>query len=591
MTQKDIMTLFKTRIKRSYKENLLTYLSQMNLAHIKPKRRSEVREKLEESDTTINKIKELRQNLDTLFKKLKISENDVATLKIRNSEKIEFKAKDLYELINHLIEETEFFLNRIYELERYISKAKIELENIQSIKNSYIFLEQFHLTRNSLDSFEQLKFKVYTTYTKNLENLKAIFEFSEFPCVYQTGTISEDRIVFYIIYPKDQENEFKERLNIIHAEEIPILKKYLLNDGINFTRIKKELDLIETSLSKYENELERLRDDHITQFAAINEVLQNIEEYNWVERQFQESGQNELQLSFFVPKSKSEKIQKKLYEQFKGKINIETLDIVKEHSVREEEERKDVFKVSKEEGEGEGLEEKEEEKETDLREEAPTIMKNNPIVRPFELLTKMYGTPAYSEVDPTPFIAITFPLLFGLMFGDIGHGICLIFAGLVGAFVFRKKGGGIYNFSWIIFYCGIGAIFFGFMYGEFFGMENIEFFGVIIYRLDPISIYFPLLGVITLHNPLNNIMNLFYFAILIGVIHINLGWIIQFLNYWRQSRKFLAVTDSLFKIFLLTGGTILIFSYGFNMDAWLSFPYPILLTVIPGLLLIISKPI
>jgi V/A-type H+-transporting ATPase subunit I len=42
---------------------------------------------------------------------------------------------------------------------------------------------------------------------------------------------------------------------------------------------------------------------------------------------------------------------------------------------------------------------------------------------------------------------------------------------------------------------------------------------------------------------------------------------------------------------LLTGGTILIFGYGFNIDVWISYPYPILLTVIPGLLLLLLKPL
>ncbi|MHA1782879.1 MAG: V-type ATPase 116kDa subunit family protein, partial [Promethearchaeota archaeon] len=61
-----------------------------------------------------------------------------------------------------------------------------------------------------------------------------------------------------------------------------------------------------------------------------------------------------------------------------------------------------------------------------LRAETPRIYKHNRFIRPFETLINLYGTPSYSEVDPTPFVAITFPLIFGLMFGDIGHGIVLI---------------------------------------------------------------------------------------------------------------------------------------------------------------------
>jgi len=86
-------------------------------------------------------------------------------------------------------------------------------------------------------------------------------------------------------------------------------------------------------------------------------------------------------------------------------------------------------------------------------------------------------------------------------------------------------------------------------------------------------------------------MTVFKFAVLIGVFHLNLGWFVQFLNYWNQSRKFLAFTDSLVKIMILTGGTILIFTYGFDIYTWLEPPYPILLPLVPGILLIVLKPV
>jgi V/A-type H+-transporting ATPase subunit I len=134
----------------------------------------------------------------------------------------------------------------------------------------------------------------------------------------------------------------------------------------------------------------------------------------------------------------------------------------------------------------------------------------------------------------------------------------------------------------------VAAFFVGFLYGEYFGLHNIEIFGNVIWHLEPITI--PIFN-LTLYNPLDNIMNVFYFAVIIGVFHINLGWFIQFLNYWKQKKRFLALSDSLIKILLLTGGTVLILGFGFDIFGWLSFPYPILLTVIPGLLLLLLKPL
>jgi V/A-type H+-transporting ATPase subunit I len=94
-----------------------------------------------------------------------------------------------------------------------------------------------------------------------------------------------------------------------------------------------------------------------------------------------------------------------------------------------------------------------------------------------------------------------------------------------------------------------------------------------------------------LTNPLDDIMTVFMFVVFIGVLHINLGWVLQGINYVKQHRKYLALSDSLIKILLLSGGTFLIFNWSFDIDAWMAPPFPILLPLIPGLSLIFLKPL
>ncbi len=65
----------------------------------------------------------------------------------------------------------------------------------------------------------------------------------------------------------------------------------------------------------------------------------------------------------------------------------------------------------------------------------PILFNNPALIRPFERLTSLYGTPTYEEVEPTAFLAITFLLLFGMMFGDVGHGAVLCGLGFL---VFKK---------------------------------------------------------------------------------------------------------------------------------------------------------
>ncbi|MBY9020051.1 MAG: hypothetical protein KGD67_03265 [Candidatus Lokiarchaeota archaeon] len=591
MTEKSEMVLFKVNINQNYKDILLQHLSQLGLVHIKKK--TEIAEQLEKEDINIEKINNLSQNLESLFKNLDITELDLQKLTIPLDQRKKFEAKDINDLISQLTNEIDYYSNRIDELKKYRTAIELELEKINTIHGSYLFLEKYKLTRDKLNKFKHLEFKAFTTFSKNLENIENIFEFSHFPNFLHYDYLTDDRIAFFIIYPKEQEEEFRSRIHIIHAEEIPILKKYLLSNDINFPRIAKEIKYVITSSNKNQKELERLRDDNLLLFAAAYEIVQNLIEYNWVSHQFEDLPLNRSSLSFYLPSEKKEEIQLGMIESFEDNITIESIDIKKHKIVTLKEDADHIHsgKIKEKIDESDSKEEsiESEEKKKDLRNTAPTVMRNNFFVRPFETITKMYGVPAYSEIDPTPLIAITFPLLFGLMFGDIGHGLVLIISGLVGAIVYRnKKGKDFLNFCWIILYCGIGAVIIGILYGEFFGMHEIKLFNTVFMHLEPIRI--PFLN-ITLYNPLNNIMSVFKFAVLIGVFHLNLGWFVQFLNYWKQSRKFLGFTDSLIKIILLTGGTILIFTYGFDIYSWLEPPYPILLPLVPGLLLIALKPV
>lgn len=96
----------------------------------------------------------------------------------------------------------------------------------------------------------------------------------------------------------------------------------------------------------------------------------------------------------------------------------------------------------------------------------PVKLKNRRVFRPFEYLVSMFGMPSKGDVDVTTFVAITYTILFGLMFGDVGQGVVLLFAGI---FMWKKLH---MDMGKILCYCGVSATFGGFLYGSFFGYEE-----------------------------------------------------------------------------------------------------------------------
>lgn len=97
----------------------------------------------------------------------------------------------------------------------------------------------------------------------------------------------------------------------------------------------------------------------------------------------------------------------------------------------------------------------------------PTMLINNPVIRPFEMFVKMYGMPSYKEIDPTPLVALTYILMFGIMFGDLGQGAILTIAGFL--YAVKKKS----DLGAIIGRIGISSMLFGLVFGSVFGYEDL----------------------------------------------------------------------------------------------------------------------
>ena len=99
--------------------------------------------------------------------------------------------------------------------------------------------------------------------------------------------------------------------------------------------------------------------------------------------------------------------------------------------------------------------------------EPPTQLKNPKLFKPFEMFIRMYGMPAHNELDPTVFVGITYAFIFGVMFGDVGQGLCLLIGG--GLLYHFKK----IPLAGIISIAGIFSTIFGFLFGSMFGFEDI----------------------------------------------------------------------------------------------------------------------
>jgi V/A-type H+/Na+-transporting ATPase subunit I len=157
--------------------------------------------------------------------------------------------------------------------------------------------------------------------------------------------------------------------------------------------------------------------------------------------------------------------------------------------------------------------------------EAPTFYDNPAIVKPFEFLMQLVSPPKYREVDPSPLLALFFPIFFGLMVGDIAYGAII----LVFAVIMKKKYKTelwLQHLMNILIISSIPSIFFGVLYGEFFGD-----FGEMMGWIHPVHF----LGVTW--NRIDALVPLLTLAIAIGVFHVFLGLSLGIINALTKKSK------------------------------------------------------
>ncbi len=145
----------------------------------------------------------------------------------------------------------------------------------------------------------------------------------------------------------------------------------------------------------------------------------------------------------------------------------------------------------------------------------PTKLLNPRILRPFELIIDLYGTPAYSAINPTIFVAFTFVFIFGAMFGDLGHGLVLALLGAAGYFLAKRRSAG-QDLGGVLIGCGLASAVFGVLYGEVFGYEMHPYW----------------------RHPMEDPAGFLVYGVMLGVIVINLGLLINIAqNLWAGHYK------------------------------------------------------
>ncbi len=197
-------------------------------------------------------------------------------------------------------------------------------------------------------------------------------------------------------------------------------------------------------------------------------------------------------------------------------------------------------------------------------EEPPVLLSHAGLLRPFTLLVSAYGLPNYHEVEPTVFVALSYLVMFGLMFGDVGHGAVLALLGL--ALRLKARRPAPRDMGLLLLLAGAASMVAGSIYGSFFGIASFKRYAL-------------------WHDPLEGEpMALMLVAIVFGVGLLSLGLMLNIVNRFRRHDLLGGMLDKFGLLGLLFyWGALLLFTGVANLQASGLF--------VPALLLFLGLPI
>lgn len=153
-------------------------------------------------------------------------------------------------------------------------------------------------------------------------------------------------------------------------------------------------------------------------------------------------------------------------------------------------------------------------------EEAPVALSNPRLFRPFEALTRMLPLPSYGSIDPTPYVAVFFPMFFGIILGDVAYGLTL---GALAAWLHHRSApdSTLRSVSEVAGACAAFTVVFGLLYGEFLGDLGHRLFGLepLIFNREEALV--PFLGL----------------AVALGAVHVIIGFVLGAVSSVRDEPR------------------------------------------------------
>ena len=432
--------------------NLLEYAGSKKLFHLTEIEDGSIPEgaKRYEALELQAKSSTIRSRLIILNTALRLSES--------RFEHLEAPVNNIEALTRFLDEETVKLEHWVRELEDAEGKLQTEKEQASELSRFLSGLENVGVSLDAIAGRGFLTSLVGEASIETIELLqKDLDQITQGNLIFAITNTSEKTQTFLAIFPADFQDDARQVITALGAKLGPPWTGLPSDPKKAKEAIDLQLANLETESKNHEETRTRIAKEYGPKIKALG-TLSEILDSRTKALSGASTTEATVLLQAWIPEAKSREIAQEVSKASGGLANMFIEKQNRSHSAEESAHARDS--------------------------QPPTLVKAPGWTQPLQSIVDNFGIPSYSETNPTPFMILTFPLIYGLMFGDIGEGLLFLAFGFFLLYLKRKKvkvfeiGQIFVNGAELVIMLGIGATIFGFVFGDIFGFEAREVLGI-----------------------------------------------------------------------------------------------------------------
>ena len=443
-------------------------------------------------------------------------------------ERMKFEAKDWRDMLANSETELEPIVQEVKGLKASLQKASKEEMDSKTLRDALQAVSGFSADLGGVGGMKLLKSGVYIVPNGSIDEFRKSLPES----VFVVHELNQTDALVLVSVASSETGKLEKSAKALDAKQLVLPANLPQNPTLAYAQLSKDYESAGKAREEIEAKLAAVAEKSASRLLAIRELTEAAREM-LDEARVSGDMQRMATISGFIPSRKEGQFR----EQF-GRWIVHTEPLNQK--------------------ENDGL---------------PVLMENRRGARLWQLITAEQGLPGKSEVDPTPLISFVFPIFFGLMFGDLGHG--LVFTLFV-LFVRQRVSGTKRQWANIFLVTGISSMFFGALFGEFFGFSVYS-----IFPIPPVAQYLDLEFINhSAGQPVIPVfVRLMIISMVIGIMHLVTGLALDLYEAIRAGEKVEVIIEKLPALTMYLSGvgygiSFIVAGFSFNvLDSSVTVPF------------------